>query len=361
MRRLGIDIGSLTLSMVLLEEGRIVARHSCAHEGRPGPLVKSLVDRAPFFPWECAGVTGSLAGAGKGIIDNTLATIEGARRLLPTCGNLIAMGGQSFSLILLDGDGRYIEHVSNPPCASGTGSFLEQQAERLGLGIQDFAERAAAFSGEIPRIATRCAVFAKTDIVHAMQEGYCLDAICAGLCEGIARSMLDMLLKGRRLPPPVGLVGGVALNGKIATDHRPDPRDDSGGPRGLPVRRRARRRSPGIGCDPRRPASGGAGAARSDSPFPACLPTTLPLMVSTSPCGMTWRYSDPRERRRRRRLLPRHRHRLHEHEGGAREAPTGRSETGSTLARAEIPWPPCSGCSRPWKACAAATHHAFSA
>ncbi len=215
MRRLGIDIGSLTLSMVLLEEGRIVARHSCAHEGRPGPLVKSLVDRAPFFPWECAGVTGSLAGAGKGIIDNTLATIEGARRLLPTCGNLIAMGGQSFSLILLDGDGRYIEHVSNPPCASGTGSFLEQQAERLGLGIQDFAERAAAFSGEIPRIATRCAVFAKTDIVHAMQEGYCLDAICAGLCEGIARSMLDMLLKGRRLSPPVGLVGGVALNEKI--------------------------------------------------------------------------------------------------------------------------------------------------
>ena len=49
-----------------------------------------------------------------------------------------------------------------------------------------------------------------------MQQGYSLDAVSAGLCEGIARSMLDMLLKGRPLSAPVGLVGGVALNGKIA-------------------------------------------------------------------------------------------------------------------------------------------------
>jgi predicted CoA-substrate-specific enzyme activase len=202
--------------MVLLEEGRIVARHSRAHEGRIDALVKSVVSQAPFSDWDTAGVTGSLAGAGKGIIDNTLATIEGARRLLPLCKNLIAMGGQSFSLILLDGEGRYVEHVSNPPCASGTGSFLEQQAERLGLSVEDLARRAAAFTAEVPRIATRCAVFAKTDIVHAMQEGHSLDAVCAGLCEGIARSMLETLLKGRKLSPPVGLVGGVSRNGRIA-------------------------------------------------------------------------------------------------------------------------------------------------
>jgi predicted CoA-substrate-specific enzyme activase len=216
MRRLGIDIGSLTLSLVMLEDGRITARHSCAHEGRIHDAVKSRTARSPFHRWDAAGVTGSLAGDGAGTIDNTLATIEGARRLLPGCRNLIAMGGQSFSLILLDQGGRYVEHVTNPPCASGTGSFLEQQAERLGLTVQDLALRACAFAGEVPRIATRCAVFAKTDIVHAVQEGHSLDAICAGLCEGIARSMLDMLLKGRKLLPPVGLLGGVALNGKIA-------------------------------------------------------------------------------------------------------------------------------------------------
>ena len=156
------------------------------------------------------------------------------------------MGGQSFSLILLDREGRYVEHVSNPPCASGTGSFLEQQAERLGLRVEELASRAASFTGDVPRIATRCAVFAKTDIVHAMQEGFSLDAICAGLCEGIARSMLDTLLKGRSLAPPVGLVGGVALNGKIVKT--------IGGilgvavevPGGLPIRRRPRSGRPGL-------------------------------------------------------------------------------------------------------------------
>ncbi|HUI70211.1 MAG TPA: BadF/BadG/BcrA/BcrD ATPase family protein, partial [Spirochaetia bacterium] len=144
MKRLGIDRGSLTLSLVLLDDREIVARHSCAHEGRIDALVKSLVARPPFSEWDVAGVTGSLAGADTGIIDNTLATIEGARLLLPSSRNLIAMGGQSFSLILLDQEGHYVEHVSNPPCASGTGSFLEQQAERLGLSIEDLAERANA-------------------------------------------------------------------------------------------------------------------------------------------------------------------------------------------------------------------------
>jgi predicted CoA-substrate-specific enzyme activase len=215
MKRLGIDIGSLSLSVVLLEDEQIVARHSCAHEGRINERVTSLLARPPFSRWDSVGLTGSLAGTGARIIDTTLATIDGARRLLPSCRNLIAMGGQSFSLILVDRDGRYVEHVSNPPCASGTGSFLEQQAERLGLSIQDLVSRAVNFTGEVPRIATRCAVFAKTDIVHAMQEGHSLDAVCAGLCEGIARSMVEMLRKGRKLEPPVGLVGGVALNGKI--------------------------------------------------------------------------------------------------------------------------------------------------
>jgi predicted CoA-substrate-specific enzyme activase len=214
MKRLGVDIGSLCLSAVLLEDGRIVARHSCSHEGRINALVQSLISRAPFSLWDSAGVTGSFAGA-EATIDNTLATIEGAKRLVPRCNNLIAMGGQSFSLILLDSEGRYVEHVSNPPCASGTGSFLQQQAERLGLSIEDLARRAAAFTAEVPRIATRCAVFAKTDIVHAIQEGHSLEAICAGLCEGIARSMLDTILKGRKLSAPVGLVGGVALNRTI--------------------------------------------------------------------------------------------------------------------------------------------------
>ncbi len=217
VKRLGIDIGSLSLHAVMMEDGGIRDRLSVEHGGGIEAAVRTVLARPGFSSWDSAGVTGGPARPGGRNIDPTLAVIEGARYLLPTCRNVIAMGGQSFSLILLDSEGRYVEHAANPPCASGTGSFLEQQAERLGLSVRDLAQRAAAFTGRVPRIASRCAVFAKTDIVHAMQEGFSLDAICAGLCEGIARSMLDMLLKGRTLSAPVGLVGGVALNAKIAS------------------------------------------------------------------------------------------------------------------------------------------------
>ena len=153
------------------------------------------------------------------------------------------MGGQSFMLILLDGDGEYVEHAANPPCASGSGSFLEEQAERLGVPVKELARRAAQFSGRAPRIATRCAVFAKTDIIHAMQQGYTLDAVSAGLCEGIARSMLDVLLKGRPLCAPVGLVGGVAAEREDRLHHRDAAGRGGRDPRGLPARRGSRCRA----------------------------------------------------------------------------------------------------------------------
>ncbi len=214
MRRLGIDIGSLYLSAVILEDGRIAARHYQAHGGRIRDALDALLKRPDFARFDLAGVTASEAGGR--VVDGTLAVIEGSRHLLPGCRNVISLGGQGFALILFDEKGAYREHSTNPPCASGTGSFLEQQAERLGLSVEELAARAGAFSGRAPRIATRCAVFAKTDITHAMQEGHSLDAVCAGLCEGIGRSVLDMLLKGRELAEPIGLVGGVALNTTIA-------------------------------------------------------------------------------------------------------------------------------------------------
>ena len=217
MKRLGIDIGSLSLHAVLMEDGRVQDRVSFEHAGEIDSAVRAVLGREGWNGFDTHGVTSSMAAAEAGIIDATLATIEGARHLLPGCRNVLAMGGQSFSLILLDENGRYVEHAGNPPCASGTGSFLEQQAGRLGVGVRELAVRASRFAGRAPRIASRCAVFAKTDITHALQEGHSLDAVAAGLCEGIARSMLDVLLKGRKLAAPVGLLGGVARNAKIAS------------------------------------------------------------------------------------------------------------------------------------------------
>ncbi|MFA6318066.1 MAG: acyl-CoA dehydratase activase [Elusimicrobiota bacterium] len=215
MRRLGVDVGSAYLGAVLLEEGVVLAAHHAEHRGTPADALEALLADPRFSRFDAAGVTASLETR-QGLIDNSLALIEGVRFLLPGVRNVFEVGAQTFSLVFFDEKGRYREHSVNPPCAAGTGSFVEAQAERLGLTAARLSALAAGFDGKVPAIATRCAVFAKTDIIHAMQEGYSLHAVCAGLCDGLARSVVEALVKGRALEGPAGFVGGVSLNLRMA-------------------------------------------------------------------------------------------------------------------------------------------------
>jgi len=214
MKRLGIDLGSLSISTVLLEDDRVIFADYRDLEGDVPRALAQALQRVEPLGFDRVGVTGNSPASGLAL-DNALCVLRGARLLLPGCRNVISVGGQSYMLVFFDERGAYREHTVNPPCAAGTGSFLAQQAERLGLSPRELSDRALAFQGKIPTIATRCAVFAKSDIIHGMQEGFSVDAICAGLCEGMGRSIADALVKGRTLIAPVGIVGGVALNAKV--------------------------------------------------------------------------------------------------------------------------------------------------
>ena len=123
------------------------------------------------------------------------------------------VGGEKFGLIQFDTRGNYQHYKANTSCAAGTGSFLDQQAERLNLsGSAELSEIAMQNRGPVPKIASRCAVFAKTDLVHAQQEGYRLEQICDGLCLGLAKNIADTLFSGRIPPDPIIFTGGVARN-----------------------------------------------------------------------------------------------------------------------------------------------------
>jgi predicted CoA-substrate-specific enzyme activase len=103
--------------------------------------------------------------------------------------------------------------ASNSLCAAGTGRFLEQQAYRLGVSMDDFASLALQCQDNPPRIAARCSVFAKSDLIHLQQKGVPVEAMLYALCESIAR-MVVSLRKGR-LEEPIYFVGGVAANNAI--------------------------------------------------------------------------------------------------------------------------------------------------
>ncbi|MBE9513553.1 MAG: hypothetical protein IMY83_00785, partial [Chloroflexi bacterium] len=133
----------------------------------------------------------------------------------PDARTIIQIGGQTSLVIELeDGLRKPWKVVSNPLCAAGTGRFIEQQAYRLGISMDDFASLALQCEGTPPRIAARCSVFAKTDMIHLQQKGVTVEPILYALCESVAR-MVGSLKKGP-FAEPVYFVGGVAANRAIA-------------------------------------------------------------------------------------------------------------------------------------------------
>jgi hypothetical protein len=99
----------------------------------------------------------------------------------------------------------------NTVCAAGTGSFLDRQAARLEIPIEEFGAYALRAKNPV-RIAGRCAVFAESDMIHKQQTGHCSENIIAGLCEALVRNYLNNLAKGKTIEGPVIFQGGVAAN-----------------------------------------------------------------------------------------------------------------------------------------------------
>jgi predicted CoA-substrate-specific enzyme activase len=217
--KIGVDIGSVTIGVAVLKDNALVSKFYRFHQG---DLRKTLTEILNSLDLPSARV--AFTGRGARIfcpslrINDVVGTVEGvkwARRRIPKY--IFLAGGENIVLIKLNEDGSYSSHDINTDCASGTGVFLDQQAVRLGLGIEALAEMAGRFEGVPPSIATRCAVFAKTDLIHSQQMGYSPAAITAGLCDGVSQCLADTLLKDRTFTGDICMAGGVALNSRVVS------------------------------------------------------------------------------------------------------------------------------------------------
>ncbi len=214
---LGIDSGSVSIKVAILsEEGNIINVHYKRHHGHPFETLLDMLEiiREDITPATAAitGATGKLIAASIGLnhINELIALSTSVSRLYPSVRTIMEMGGEDSKLILLDGNS--IKDFSlNSVCAAGTGSFLDQQADRLLLTIEEFSDIALK-SKKPPRIAGRCSVFAKSDMIHLQQIATPVEDIVAGLCFAVARNFKGSIVKGRKLPLEVAFMGGVALN-----------------------------------------------------------------------------------------------------------------------------------------------------
>ncbi len=219
---LGLDIGSVSVAAVAVGNDGTIVRHAYrAHHGRIGAAVEEVL-RELALP-EPVVVVGT--GSGTHLIETharfhwQTASVAAVRALsaperFPAA--ILLVGGEEFGLIELGEDREYRGARTNSSCAAGTGSFLDQQAERLMLDggpmLAEAAARNARENGAVPDIASRCSVFAKTDLIHAQQEGYSVEEICDGLCCGLARNLVATLFSDQEVPQPLLFVGGVACN-----------------------------------------------------------------------------------------------------------------------------------------------------
>ena len=215
MGSLGLDIGSAFVSIALVDsEGRVTLSACARHEGDiPGTLKRELA-RFASARIETAGATGSGAEGIAGLpraFDPVVAIVEGTSRLVPGVRNILYVGAGSYHLVRLNHLGEYQRHTSNSACASGTGAFLDQQAYRLNFLPEELSAKAEGCRS-CPAVATRCSVFAKTDMIHLQQDGFPPEDIAAGLCKGLSHSTVDALLKGQLIEGKTAVVGGVARN-----------------------------------------------------------------------------------------------------------------------------------------------------
>ena len=216
MFSLGVDSGSVAVSFVLLSETFELLKVGYEfHHGNPRQHIINLLSQRDL-PGKAALVCTESVPAilYKGQrLDTNLAAIGGALHLVPDLRSILLVGGERFALIRFAEDGSYRDMKTNTSCAAGTGSFLDQQARRLSLsGVEQLAEMALSNRGPVPRIASRCSVFAKTDIIHAQQEGFSLTEICDGLCFGLAKNVADTLVSESGVEFPVYFCGGVSKN-----------------------------------------------------------------------------------------------------------------------------------------------------
>ncbi len=237
----GIDVGSVSLNCIVINPGKEVVFESPykRHFGRPDEetvdLIEGLFNKFGENKILSIAFTGS---HGKKLSQKlgtfyeyeTICQVLGVLHVIPDAKSIISMGGQDTALFQVNhhNSGWELENFStNGPCASGTGSFIDQQAERLATSLYarqkdtsqshidniltDFI-RLGLNSKRPASVACRCTVFTKSDMIHLQNRGEKLEDIIYGLHVGNARNYISTVVFNVEMEDPIVFIGGLSLN-----------------------------------------------------------------------------------------------------------------------------------------------------
>src|SRR5512142_1313177 len=218
----GVDVGSTQTKAVLMADNggiKIVARALVD----TGANVQKAGERAFDRCCQEAGIPGSavgfVVGTGYGRYKISFGNAQmteischarGAQFLCPGTRTVIDMGGQDSKAIGVGPSGEVLDFVMNDKCAAGTGRFLANAAEVMGIGLDDIGP--LSLRGTRPvKIATVCTVFVESDILSYLSQGKKPEDIMEGVHLAIAKRTLS-LARRVNIEPLVTMTGGVARN-----------------------------------------------------------------------------------------------------------------------------------------------------
>ena len=228
----GIDVGSVSVNVVAADAaGQILKAEYIRHRGHPmqaaAAALQAIVDEYGADKVRGLAATGNggrvvASMLGATFVNEVVAQTAATARLHPEVRTVIEIGGEDSKLIIMaqeacasnDEKAGLADFAMNTMCAAGTGSFLDQQSTRLGLTIEEFGQQ-AVLSENPPRVAGRCSVFAKSDMIHLQQKATPLRDIVAGLCYALVRNFKSTVGSATKIIPPVAFQGGVAANAGI--------------------------------------------------------------------------------------------------------------------------------------------------
>jgi len=229
---LGVDIGSVSTNLVVLNEhGDLIKEIYTYTRSRPIEVVgeglkeieEEIGDKIRVLGVGTTGSGRELIGKliGADIIKDEItahktgATFVGKALIDRVPDTIFEIGGQDSKYISIQ-DGIVVDFTMNEACAAGTGSFLEEQAERMGIQIKgEFAELALSSKNPI-RLGERCTVFMEKDITPFLQRGASKEDLTAGLAYSIAINYLNRVVRGRKIGDTIYFQGGTAYNDSVA-------------------------------------------------------------------------------------------------------------------------------------------------
>lgn len=212
---MGIDIGSTTAKVVILNQrAEVIFSEYRRHHAEPLVTLQTILQEALQSPGDIKVnllVTGS---AGLGVsekfnipfIQEVVASAEVVKQLYPEVKTLIDIGGEDSKMIFFDADGTPDIRM-NGSCAGGTGAFIDQMATLLNIPVSELNNLAERHTTIYP-IASRCGVFAKTDVQNLLSREIAWEDIAASIFSALVLQTLSTLSRGNKPAPLILFSGG---------------------------------------------------------------------------------------------------------------------------------------------------------